>query len=570
MHRIIGLLLTLTSPLLAQHWTSLKTQRFEVYSTKDQPAALEDLQELQTINSFFEALKPFGKISSSKPIQVISFRSKNEYTPYAFRSESGGYYFHTEKSDYILIGDTGPRERAMVQHEFTHLVVTQAGLTLPIWLNEGLADFYSTVEVTGTQATVGRPPNLYLETARNARFLPWDTLFAVDASSSMYSVGENLAHFYSQSWALVHMLKLDDAYAPRFPQFLNAVADGQASKDALQTTYKKSMAQIDSDLVAYVKKRKLPTSVIEGIRPPAYPAPVIGDASDFEIQFALATVLAWKVNGAEGREKLADLSVRYPDHPEPEEQIGWLALQQNNKDDARRHFESAVQRHSKDPEILFNTAELEKEAGAKYAQIAPLFRQALAIDPGMDSARLELGLLEYQNSEYKSALTLLSGMSDIPDDDKFEAYLTMAQCYSSLDDLANAETYVKKAAQSARNDDQKEDAASLLETVQRDKESGSSSADARAPKVQSKVTNARGMSKTLQCEGTKKLLTITVDGSPDMTFDISDPDLVVRHPSDSYSHWICGQLKPETLTVVYATPTNPAEKIAGKAIELVF
>jgi len=568
MHRIIGLLLTVSSPLFAQHWTSLKTPHFEIYSTKDQPAALEDLQELQTINSFFEALQPFGKISDTKPIQVISFRSKNEYTPYAFRSESGGYYFHTEKNDYILIGDTGPRERAMVQHEFTHLVVTQAGLTLPIWLNEGLADFYSTVEVNGTQATVGRPPNLYMETVRNARFLPWDTLFAVDAGSSMYSVGENLAHFYSQSWALIHMLKLDESYAPRFQQFLTAVSEGQSSKEALQAVYHKSMAQIDSDLSAYFKKRKLPVAVIDGMRPADYSAPIIAEAADFDIQFALATVLAWKANGSEGLEKLANLSARYPDRPGPEEELGWLVLRQKNKEEARRHFEAAVQRHSKDPEILFNTAELEKEAGAKYAQIAPLFRQALAIEPNMDSARLELGLLEYQNLQYKAALSLLSGMSTIPDDDKFEAYLTMAQCYSNLDDFANAETYVKKAAQSARNDDQKEDAASLLETVQRDKESGS--VPASAAKVESKITNARGMTKTLQCEGTKKLLTLAIDGGASMTFDISDPDLVVRHPSDTYSRWACGPLKPEPLTIVYATPTNPAEKTAGKAIELVF
>jgi len=554
--------LFLTSPLLAQHWTSLKTPHFEIYTTKDQPAALEDLQTLQTINFFFEAAKPFGKIPAGKPVQVIAFRSKNEYAPYAFRSEGGAYFFHTEKNDYILIGDTGPHERALVQHEFTHLVVNEAGLKLPIWLNEGLADFYSTVEVTGMQATVGRPPNLYLETARNARFLPWDTLFAVDASSSMYSVGENLAHFYSQSWALVHMLKLDEAYAPRFPQFLKAVAEGQSSKDALQATYKKSMAQIDSDLVAYVKKRKLPVAVMEGLPPASNPAPVIAEASDFDLQLALATVLAWKsANAAEGLEKLAALSVRYPDRPETEEEMGWLALQQNKKDDARRHFEAAVQRHSKDPQVLFNTAALEKEAGVKSAQVADLFRQTLALQPTMDNARLELALLEYQNFQYKSALSLLSGMSAIPDDAKFEAYFTMAQCYSNLDDLTNAETYAKKAAQSARTDDQKEDAASLLETVQRDKESDS--APAAAVKPQPQITNARGLTKSLQCDGTKKLLTLAIEGFPDMTFDISDPDLVVRHPSETYARWSCGPLKPEPVTIVY-------EKNAGKAIELVF
>jgi tetratricopeptide (TPR) repeat protein len=347
-------------------------------------------------------------------------------------------------------------------------------------------------------------------------------------------------------------------------QFLQAVSGGQSSKDALQSIYHKSMAQIDADLSSYIKRRKLPVRILDCSRPVTQPAPVISDAADFDIQFALATVLASKsLSGAEGLGKLEDLSVRYPDRPEAEEEIGWLALQQNKKDEARRHFEVAVRRHSKDAEILFNTAVLEKEAGGKNAEVSALFRQALAVRPDMDNARLELGLLEYQDFQYKSALSLLSGMSAIPDDSKFEAYFTMAQCYSNLDDLTSAEIYIKKATQSARNEDQKEDAATLLETVERDKESGSTSASAIPAKVESKIINARGMTKALQCDGTQKRLTLAIDGSPDMTFDIGDPNLVVRHPSETYPRWTCGPLNPEPVTVVYATPAN-------KAIELVF
>jgi tetratricopeptide (TPR) repeat protein len=553
----IGLLLV-SLPLLAQHWTTLKAPGFEIYTTKEQPAAIQELQYLQTIQSFFDTTQPFGKLEVTKPVQVITFRSRAEFAPYAFRAEGGGYYLHTHKNDYILIGDSGIRDRSMVAHEFTHMVVTRAGLKLPIWLNEGLADFYSTVELTESQATVGRPPTLYMETMHTSHWMPWETLFAVDAASSAYSVGENLRLLYSQSWALTHMLELDETYAPRFPQFLRAVSGGQGARDALQSIYHKNLAQINDDLSSYLKRRKLPVRILDCAHN-APPAPAIGEGSSFDVELGLATILASKPGSGnnEGREKLADLSARYPDRPEAEEEIGMLALQQNKKDEARHHFAIAVQRHSTDPEVLFDDAVLEKEAGAKYAPVSALFHRALELQPDMEKARLELGLLAYEDLQYQPALEILSNLTSIPEDSRFEVYYAMAQCYSNVDDTAKAALYVKKAMQSARNDDQKEQASDLLESIQRDQETPAS-----APaKPQPTVTNARGTAKSLDCSSGQKRLTLDVEGH-EMTFDISDPHLVVRHPSDDYTRWTCGPLKAETLTIVYRTD--------GKALELVF
>jgi hypothetical protein len=63
-----------------------------------------------------------------------------------------------------------------------------------------------------------------------------------------------------------------------------------------------------------------------------------------------------------------------------------------------------------------------------------------------------------------------------------------------------------------------------------------------------------------------------VDGR-EMVFDIDDPHLVVRHPSEGYSGWSCGPLKPVTLTVVYLPQigaTGTSQNQDGKALELVF
>jgi tetratricopeptide (TPR) repeat protein len=506
-------------------------------------------------------------------VQVITFRSASEFAPYAFRAEGGGYYVHNYKSDYILIGDTGARDRELVAHEFTHMVVTQAGLKLPIWLNEGLADFYSTVEIQGSQAVIGKAPFRYMETLHRQKWIPWDALLAVDGNSQVYNQSGNLAILYSQSWALTHMLKFDTKYSVHFSQFLKAISDGQEAKQAFQNVYRKSMAAVDADLSAYLRGKDLPVSMINCKPEADPPAPVIADAADFEVQFALANVLASKPGtSADGQDRLARLSARYPDRPEPEEELGMLALMQNKKDDARSHLAVAVQRHSRDPEILYTAAVLDKEAGSKYGPVSALLRQALEIQPDMDKARLELGFLDYEDLQYKASLSLLSSLSVVPDDSRFDVYFTMAQCYVNLDDLPKAASYVKKAAQAATADDQKQQAADLLESVLRDEGTEAGSAASTPPKTEQPITNVRGMAKILNCSGGQKHLSVQVD-TREMVFDIDNPDLVVRHPTADYSHWACGPLNAVELTVVYRPESDsgasrpPAD---GKAIELVF
>jgi hypothetical protein len=42
----------------------------------------------------------------------------------------------------------------MAAHEFTHLLVKHSGVNLPVLLNEGLADLYSTLKPVGRKVKV--------------------------------------------------------------------------------------------------------------------------------------------------------------------------------------------------------------------------------------------------------------------------------------------------------------------------------------------------------------------------------------------------------------------------------
>ena len=281
------------SSLFAQaQWISLTTPHFEMYTTNAQAPAAQELQFLDEIRSFFAKAAPFSNKAEDLSVQIIAFRSEAEYAPYAFREAGGAYSLRTFNHDYMVLPNLASRERELVVHEFTHLVVQHAGFKLPVWLNEGLAEFYSTVVINKQKTTVGQPLFRHIQTIHRQQWIPWDVLFAVDANSPYYKDGKKVPLFYAQSWALVHMLALSEDYSKGFQQFLAAVSAGQTTSEAFESTYKRNMASIAGDLAAYLHRKALPQEVSASAQGGSQIQPLIGEPCDFQLNFTLANLLS--------------------------------------------------------------------------------------------------------------------------------------------------------------------------------------------------------------------------------------------------------------------------------------
>ena len=112
----------------------------------------------------------------------------------------------------------GDREHSLrtIFHEYVHVVIDNLSQAMPVWLNEGLAEYYSTFQVDegGRRAVVGRLIPSHLQLLNERRHLSIAELLAVETSSASYNEGERQTLFYAQSWALVHMLVSGARIAP--------------------------------------------------------------------------------------------------------------------------------------------------------------------------------------------------------------------------------------------------------------------------------------------------------------------------------------------------------------------
>ena len=89
------------------------------------------------------------------PVYVVVFGSEKEYAPYRFNEFATAYYFGGADRDYIVMGRTGEQAAQIAVHEYVHLVARHAGLKFPPWLNEGIAELYSTIRMQGDKVLVG-------------------------------------------------------------------------------------------------------------------------------------------------------------------------------------------------------------------------------------------------------------------------------------------------------------------------------------------------------------------------------------------------------------------------------
>jgi hypothetical protein len=230
----------------APKWSRLDTPNFIVIGT----GSVSSLRELgKQFEGFREALTRLlssAVTSTPVPTVVIAFPDDKSFEP--FRPvyngkpvELAGLFMPRSAVNYILLGPNhGMEELRPVFHEYTHLMVSNVAPVLPVWLNEGIAEYYSTFEMDKGGRTVlfGKPIAGHFQELSQGRWMPLDALLAVERDSPEYNEGSRRGVFYAESWMLVHMLlngQTDRQQA--FAAYLRELGAGAASKDAWQHNF---------------------------------------------------------------------------------------------------------------------------------------------------------------------------------------------------------------------------------------------------------------------------------------------------------------------------------------------
>src|ERR1700721_106787 len=128
----LALLLTLGSTQAvfpAEQWLKITSSNFELLTTAGEKKGREAILYFEQVRSLFDKLSKSSPVPTL-PVRIVAFRSENEYAPYRLNDSATAYYLSGQERDYIVMKSIDPELYPVAIHEYTHLIVKHAGLSL--------------------------------------------------------------------------------------------------------------------------------------------------------------------------------------------------------------------------------------------------------------------------------------------------------------------------------------------------------------------------------------------------------------------------------------------------------
>ena len=237
-------------------WFEVRTRNFTVFAPS-QGDASDAARRLERLREVMIATHPTLDAAIPPVVRVYAFGSAGPLRIYGSlgAEHAAGYNVAAEDGDLIAF-DAGAAESdrtRYLQHEYVHSIVRHNLVRIPTWLDEGLAEYYSTFTASGSSASIGRTVPQWLAWLRGTRLMTLDQLFAITTNSPDYQSGLPRKTFYAESWALVHFLsQTTPDRAQRFERFVARLRLGHLPLEAFtEVAPRERWPALVHDLEAY-------------------------------------------------------------------------------------------------------------------------------------------------------------------------------------------------------------------------------------------------------------------------------------------------------------------------------
>ena len=384
-------------------WIEVRTPSFVTLTNAGERKGREVALGFERFRAALQMMRPSGVAPSPVPTRILVFRDDRSFEPYKPGSEERralllGLFQASSLANYILVNGYPARDSAMpiVYHEYAHSVAHASfGGRLPLWLDEGLAEFYSTFEVERGELLVGKPVAHHVRTLRETSFVPLERLFAVDRDSPEYQEAERIGTFYAESWLVVSYLMLGGP--DRLQQtrgFLAGVAEGRPPEEAFRAAFGHGFDRLEKDLRGYVNARTFPFLRVPQAQVGPEPEVSVRPLPRGDVLYELGSALALRSEADAGARAHLDAAAA-AGVGDAWAMLGFLDERAGRADAAQGLFRKAAAAGASRPVSQLVIARGLLEAPGARAEAALLARQllerAVVAEPDYAEARAVLG-----------------------------------------------------------------------------------------------------------------------------------------------------------------------------------
>ena len=407
---ILVLTLFFSTGVARERWIHLDSPNFETVSSASEKKSRRLIRELEQFRHVFSEL--FNLTNDRVPVTVFIFRNDKSFTPfkpvYEGKPTSVAGFFQGGRDRNVIALNATANENPLhvIFHEYVHLLTSDTPYPWPVWVKEGLAEFYSTFRVKGRELNLGAPIPRHAETLRQARMYSVENLFLVGHDSPEYNETGKRGVFYAQSWALVHYLMLHEKakLRPQFVRFIQLLWRGVEPMEAFAQAIEIPFKALEGELQKYVRRHSLFAQVFRLDVVPAAEQIEVAELSESQAQAHLGDLLYYTGHLQAAKVRYKEARRLDPPRLPPKEGLALIALREDDRETARGLLEETSEGGSQNYLVHYYYAEmLMDEVGgqseltqAEFESISRPLREAIELAPAFDRPYYLLGRLYRQ------------------------------------------------------------------------------------------------------------------------------------------------------------------------------
>ncbi len=443
--------LGLASP---EPWIEARSEHFRVLTDSNEKQARRVLDQFERMRWMFHALFPKGNVDPVEPIVVVAAKNTKSFQalePASYLAKGqlklAGLFMRVYDKNYILLRLDAEFEHpfASVYHEYTHLQFSGDAAWMPLWLNEGLAEFIQNTDIRNKDVWLGEPSPDDILYLRQNRLIPLPVLFKVDRNSPYYHEEQKGSVFYSESWALTHFLEVTDREkgTHRMDDYIRLVSQNEDPLTAAEKAFG-DLKQLQSALESYVRASSYKQFVLNSAAAPIDESVYkVRGLTSTEADAVRADVLVGVQREKEAQALIEAVLAADPNNAQAHETMGALAYHANRRDEALKQYGEAVTLKSDNYFTYFNFANLTLETGKGWDDpvIEKSLRTAIKLNPRFYPASEFLVTLLSSLDRDQDAMAVLENAQKMA-----ATPLDAAKAKVRISQLQQAQTARKRAA----------------------------------------------------------------------------------------------------------------------------
>ena len=385
----------LAAPLHAADsgWIELRSPHFDIVTDAGEKHGREVAFRLEQMQAVFAGFLLKEELLRPIPLTVIAFRGDKQYSAVAPRQPANqvpppAFLLRGDYRAFLVLNLAMADPWRSVTHDLAHFFLEGNYPTTKSWFDEGLAEYFSSIQLDNQRISIGGDPELHpemqdtlLQGAVQTTLPPkpltdfltapiWISMGDLLTMQRNGAEGTHRTQFYAQSWMMINYL-LAKRKMPETGAFFDLLQNQNVPvEQAIQQAYGMSGKQLEQAVKDYFKgqtellaARDRARTATGQIGEDAIPQPIrYASPLDFASQ-----VYPWsKLPDPEGDIDVAEMEARLPEHRAEAQQtveafmkappetasehrvLGWIAMETRHWDTAFSEFGEALKLSDKD------------------------------------------------------------------------------------------------------------------------------------------------------------------------------------------------------------------------------